>query len=61
VVIPLHGALMRDLGVVISEIYWLEELAADSAEDGQYSFLFAAAPLQMEKGTGSPVNPLAIK
>jgi kynurenine formamidase len=61
VVIPLHGALMRDLGVVISEIYWLEELAADSAEDGQYAFLFAAAPLQMEQGTGSPVNPLAIK
>lgn len=61
VVIPLHGALMRDLGMVISEIYWLEDLAADSAEDGQYTFLFAAAPLQMEQGTGSPVNPLAIK
>jgi len=61
VVIPLHGALMRDLGVVLSEIYWLEELAADSAEDGQYSFLFAAAPLQMEQGTGSPVNPIAVK
>lgn len=61
VIIPLHGALMRDLGVVISEIYWLEDLAADSAEDGRYSFMFVAAPLKMEQGTGSPVNPVAIK
>lgn len=61
IVIPLHGALMRDLGIVISEIYWLEDLAADSAEDGQYTFMLNATPLQMEQGTGSPVNPVAIK
>ncbi|MCS4504794.1 cyclase family protein [Arhodomonas aquaeolei] len=61
VVIPLHGALIRDLGVVLSEIYWLEGLADDSAEDGQYTFMFAAAPLQVEGGTGAPVNPIAIK
>ena len=60
-VIPLHGALMRDLGVVLSEIYWLEDLASDSAEDGQYTFLFVAAPLKMEEGSGAPVNPVAIK
>ena len=59
--IPLHGALIRDLGVVLSEIYWLEDLAADSAEDGVYSFMFIASPLKMEGGTGSPVNPIAIK
>lgn len=61
VIIPLHGALMRDLGMVISEIYWLEELAEDSAEDGKYTFMLAAAPLQMEQGSGSPVNPIAVK
>lgn len=60
-IIPLHGALMRDMGVVLSEIWWLDDLAADSAEDGQYSFLLVAAPLKMEEGTGSPVNPVAIK
>ncbi|MCC5810433.1 MAG: cyclase family protein [Ectothiorhodospiraceae bacterium] len=60
-IIPLHGALMRDLGIVLTEIYWLEELADDSAEDGQYTFLFAAAPLKMVEGSGSPVNPIAIK
>jgi len=59
--IPLHGALMRDMGVVLSEIWWLDDLAADSAEDGQYSFMLVAAPLKMEQGTGAPVNPVAIK
>ncbi|SFR64218.1 Kynurenine formamidase [Marinobacter daqiaonensis] len=60
-IIPLHGALMRDMGVVLSEIWWLDDLAADSAEDGQYSFMLVAAPLKVEQGTGSPVNPVAIK
>lgn len=61
VAIPLHGAMMRDLGIVITEIAWLEDLADDSAADGQYTFLYVAAPLKMEGGTGSPVNPMAIK
>lgn len=60
-IIPLHGALMRDMGVVLSEIWWLDDLAADSADDGQYTFMLVAAPLKMEEGTGSPVNPVAIK
>lgn len=60
-IIPLHGALMRDMGVVLSEIWWLDDLALDSADDGQYTFLLVAAPLKMEGGTGSPVNPVAIK
>ncbi|WP_411358970.1 cyclase family protein [Pseudidiomarina salilacus] len=60
-VIPLHGALIRDLGVVLSELYWLDDLAADSAEDGQYTFMFTAAPLKMERGSGSPINPIVIK
>lgn len=60
-VIPLHGALMRDMGIVLGEINWLEELAEDSADDGQYHFLLTAAPLKVEQGSGAPVNPVAIK
>ncbi|MBT1064388.1 cyclase family protein [Bowmanella sp. Y26] len=60
-VIPLHGALIRDLGVVLTELYWLDDIAEASAKDGQYSFFFSATPLKMEGGTGSPVNPLAIR
>ena len=59
--LPLHCALMRNLGVTLTEIADLETLAASSAEDGQYTFLYAAAPLKVHLGSGSPVNPLAIK
>ena len=59
--LPLHCALMRNLGVTLTEICDLEKLAADCAADGQYTFLYAAAPLKVSKASGSPVNPLAIK
>ncbi|CAB4790650.1 MAG: cyclase family protein [Actinobacteria bacterium] len=61
VVLPLHNALMRNLGVTLTEIAWLDDLAADCAEDGQYTFLYAAAPLKVVAGTGAPVNPIVIK
>ena len=57
----LHAALMRNLGVAFAEILSLDELAADCANDGQYDFLYAAAPLKVAQATGAPVNPLAIK
>ncbi len=61
VVLPLHNALMRNLGITLTEIAWLDDLADDCAADGQYTFLYAAAPLKVVNGTGSPVNPIAIK
>ena len=61
VALPLHCALMRNLGVTLTEICDLEELAANCAEDGQYTFLYVAAPLKVALGSGSPVNPVAIK
>ncbi|WP_226480130.1 cyclase family protein [Natrinema amylolyticum] len=60
-VIPLHGALLRDLGVSLNEVMRLEELAAQCADDGVYDFLFASAPLHVERATGGPVNPVALK
>ena len=61
VVLPLHNALMRNLGITLTEIAWLDDLAADCAADGQYTFLYVAAPLKIVSGTGAPVNPVAIK
>jgi kynurenine formamidase len=61
VVLPLHNALMRNLGVTLTEIAWLDDLANDCAADGQWDFLYAAAPLKVVSGTGAPVNPIAIK
>lgn len=57
----LHAALMRNLGVAFCEILSLDELAEDCAADGQYDFLYAAAPLKVAEATGAPVNPMAIK
>lgn len=53
---PLHRALLRNLGVYILENLDLEELARDKV----YEFLFIGAPLRITHGTGSPWNPLAI-
>jgi kynurenine formamidase len=61
VALPLHCALMRNLGVTLTEICDLEKLAASCAEDGQYTFFYAAAPLKVHLAAGSPVNPLVIK
>ena len=61
VALVLHNALMRNLGVVFTEITELEELAEDCAADKRYAFLYVAAPLKVAKGSGSPVNPVVIK
>lgn len=59
--LSIHGKLLRDLGVYIGEIWWLEELAQDCAEDGRYEFFLAAQPLNITGAVGSPLNPIAIK
>jgi kynurenine formamidase len=61
VALPLHNALMRNLGIAFTEIIALDELAADCAADGQWTFLYTAAPLKVVGGSGAPVNPIAIK
>ncbi|MCX2719758.1 cyclase family protein [Lentiprolixibacter aurantiacus] len=58
---PLHGNILRDLGVYIGEIWWLEELAEDCAKDGVYEFFLASQPLNIPGAVGSPINPIAIK
>ena len=59
--LPLHQALMRNLGVLFTEIISLAALAADCRADGQYAFLYTAAPLKLVQGTGAPVNPVVVK
>ncbi|MDH5736807.1 MAG: cyclase family protein [Gammaproteobacteria bacterium] len=59
--LSIHGSLLRDLGVYIGEIWWLEDLAEDCARDGVYEFFIAAQPLNIPGAVGSPLNPIAIK
>ena len=59
--LPLHGTLIRDLGLTLGEMFHLEELAEDCAGDGVYQFFFVGQPLRITGAVGSPINPLAIK
>ncbi len=52
----LHLILLHRHGIHLIEMLWLEELAAA----GRTTFVFVAAPLRIEGGTGSPLTPLAI-
>lgn len=56
-----HQIFLAAMGLPIGEIFDLEELAADCANDSVYEFFFAAPPLPITGAVGSPVNPLAIR
>jgi kynurenine formamidase len=58
---PLHVVLLVSAGMLIGEIFDLDTLAADCAEDGVYEFMFAGPPLPFTGAVGSPLNPMAIK
>ena len=55
-VFPVHQRLIRDFGIPLLEGLVLKPLA----ETGRHSFLFAASPLPVVGGTGSPVSPMAL-
>ena len=46
---------------MLGEIWDLEALSQDCADDGIYEFLLTAPPLEISGGVGSPINPIAIK
>jgi len=48
------------LGVGIFDNLDFERLAEVARELGRYEFLFTAAPLRIEMGMGSPLNPIAM-
>jgi kynurenine formamidase len=58
---PWHWVTIPAIGIVHFEILYLKELAADCAADGAWEFFFCAPPLVITGGTGSPINPQAIK
>ena len=58
---PLHWVTIPAMGVTHGEMFYVKELAEDCAADGVYEFFLGAPPLNITGGTGSPINPLAIK
>jgi kynurenine formamidase len=58
--LPIHKLAIVALGVDIFDNLDLERVSETAKRLNRYEFLFSAAPLQVEKGTGSPLNPIAI-
>lgn len=57
---PIHIAVLNWMGINIVECLDLEQAVATARELNRYEFMITFAPLPVEGGTGSPLNPLAI-
>ena len=57
---PLHRLALVAMGVDIFDNLDFERAVEQARRLNRYEFLFMAAPLRIDKGTGSPLNPLAI-
>ena len=55
-----HGVAMGGIGLWLLDNPTFEDLAVACAARGRWEFLAIVAPLKLERGTGSPVNPLAL-
>jgi kynurenine formamidase len=58
--LPIHQIGIVQMGLWLIDNCNLEELSAKCAELGRWEFQLVLAPLRIEYGTGSPVNPIAI-
>lgn len=58
---PLHVVLLVHAGLAIGEMFDLEALADDCAQDGVYEFMLVAPHLPITGSSGSPVGALALK
>jgi kynurenine formamidase len=57
---PIHVLALNAMGVHLLDYLQLEDLAQHCEAARRWEFLFAAAPLRIVGGTGSPINPTAI-
>jgi kynurenine formamidase len=61
VLLPVHMLHLVDMGLVQGQLWALDELATDCANDGQHDFLLTATPLPLTRAVGGPVAPTAVK
>jgi len=57
---PIHALALTALGITLLDNLNLEALSEQCAQQGRYEFLLVVAPLVVPRGTGSPVNPVAV-
>jgi kynurenine formamidase len=57
---PIHTVGIVAVGLHLLDNLDLEALASACAAEGRWEFLLTVAPLILFRGTGSPVNPIAV-
>ena len=57
---PVHQIGIVAMGLPLIDNVRLAPLGERCAESGRWEFLFTMAPLRIPKGTGCPVNPVAV-
>jgi kynurenine formamidase len=57
---PIHAIGISAMGLYFLDSLSFEDLAVACEQEGRWEFMCVIAPLRIEKGTGSPVNPIAI-
>lgn len=57
---PIHQCGIVAIGLHLLDNLRLDTLADTCASKNRWEFFFTIAPLRVKKGTGSPVNPIAV-
>lgn len=57
---PIHSVAIVTIGLHLIDNLELDDLARVCAEEGRWAFFLAIAPLVLNGGTASPVNPIAL-
>jgi kynurenine formamidase len=57
---PVHALQIASMGLACADSLQLEEVSQECEREGRWDFMAVAAPLRLQGGTGSLVNPLAI-
>lgn len=57
---PIHAVGLVAMGMWLIDNLALEELSAEAARLGRWTFTLVVTALKIDGGTGSPVNPIAI-
>ncbi len=57
---PVHQIVIVSMGLHLIDNAQLGRLAAACRDRARWEFLFCIGPLRLERGTGSPTNPVAV-
>lgn len=57
---PIHALSLSAMGMPLLDNLQLEDLAQACEDESRWEFFFVVLPLRVPRGTGSPINPIAI-